>query len=306
VGFHSYVSPIGHGTVDAWPDWKHRDRTTERFSAFAVTSFPMTKFARLHVGLGRGRFVGYDGINGYLNTDVFFEEHHQWAIGLFGGVEVYVTPQVTLVAEADSRDINSGVKVNYGAFTATAAWAKMEGLLIAKGEPNGTPHFGRLDVGLTYQFNNLSGRSEVTQTREYSVPPREPGPPRLGLESLPAGPAPSASEFRLLPIYFDLNESIIRPWYAEVLERNAKAILARAKAGLKADVIIEGHCCPLASEVYNVGLGMRRAEAAKAYLVGLGVDATLLTTEAFGKANPQYRDKLEYYLDRKCEFKWKY
>ena len=306
IGLSSYVSPIGHGTTNAWPDWKYKGRTTERFSAFAVTSIPVTQFARLHVGLGRGRFVGYANNSKYFNSDVFFDQHHQWAVALFGGVEVYLTPQVALVAEAGSRDFNTGVKVNYGAFTATVAWAKMEGLLIAKGEPNGTPHFGRLEVGLTYQFNNLSGRSEVTRPREYSVPPREPGPPRLGLESLPAGPAPSASEFRLLPIYFDLNESIIRPWYAEVLERNAKAILARAKAGLKADVIIEGHCCPLASEVYNVGLGMRRAEAAKAYLVGLGVDATLLTTEAFGKANPQYRDKLEYYLDRKCEFKWKY
>ena len=306
IGLSSYVSPIGHGTANAWPDWKHPSRTTERFSAFAVTSIPVTRFARLHVGLGRGRFVGYATHSEYFNSDIFFDAYQQWAVALFGGVEVYVTPQVALVAEAGSRDFNTGVKVNYGAFTATVAWTKMEGLVFAQGEPDGCPKFGRLEVGLTYQFNNLSGRSEVTQTREYSVPPREPGPPRLGLESLPTGLAPSASEFKLLPIYFDLNESIIRPWYAEVLERNAKAILARAKAGLKADVIVEGHCCPLASEVYNVGLGMRRAEAAKAYLVELGVDATLLTTEAFGKANPQYRDKLEYYLDRKCEFKWKY
>ena len=306
VGFHSYVSPIGHGTVDAWPDWRHKDRTTERFSAFAVTSIPVTQFVRLHAGLGRGRFVGYDGINGYLNTDVFFEEHHQWAIGLFGGVEVYLTPQVTLVAEADSRDMNTGVKVNYGAFTATAAWAKMEGLLIAKGEPNGMPHFGRLEVGLTYQFSKLSGRSKATGSSEYPVPLREPGPPRLELESVPSGPTPSELRFKLLPIYFDLDKSTIWPWYDEILKRNAEVILARAKAGLKADVIIEGHCCPLASEAYNVDLAMQRAEAAKAYLVGLGVDSTLLTTEAFSEANPRHRDKLEYYLDRKCEFKWRY
>jgi peptidoglycan-associated lipoprotein len=306
IGLSSYVSPIGHDTANAWPDWKYKYRTTERFSAFAVTSIPVTKSARLHVGLGRGRFVGYATHSKYFNSDIFFNEYHQWAVALFGGVEVHVTPQVALVAEAGSRDFNTGVKVNYGAFTATVAWTKMEGLVFAKGEPEGCPEFGRLEVGLTYQFNNLSGPSEVTRPREHYVPPVEPGLPRLAVESVPTGPAPSKLEFKLLPIYFDLDKSTIWPWYDEVLKRNADAILAKAKAGLKADVIIEGHCCPLASEAYNVGLGMRRAEAAKAYLVGLGIDPALLTTESFGKAIPPYRDRAEYYLDRRCEFKWRY
>jgi outer membrane protein OmpA-like peptidoglycan-associated protein len=305
IGLSSYVSPIGHGTANAWPDWTYMDRTTERFSPFAVTSIPVTRFARLHLGLGRGRFVGYASHSKYFNSDIFFDDYHQWAVALFGGVEVYVTPQVALVAEAGSRDFNTGVKVNYGAFTATVAWTKMEGLIFAKGEPDGCPKFGRLEVGLTYQFNNLSGLSEVTRPGGRIVPPMEPVPPSLGPVVVPTRPAPSEPRFRLLPIYFDIDKSDIRPWCAEILKRNAEAILARAKAGLKADVIIEGHCCPLASEVYNVGLGMRRAEAAKAYLVGLGVDATLLTAATFGNANPQYRDKAEYYLDRKCEFKWR-
>jgi peptidoglycan-associated lipoprotein len=134
----------------------------------------------------------------------------------------------------------------------------------------------------------------------------EPVPPPPEPVQVPTGPAPSELKFELLPIYFDLDMSIIRPGDAEILRRNAEAILAKAKAGLKADVLIEGHCCPLASEMYNIGLGMRRAEAAKAYLVGLGVDAALLTTETFGEANPPYTDPVEYYLDRRCEFKWKY
>jgi outer membrane protein OmpA-like peptidoglycan-associated protein len=178
----------------------------------------------------------------------------------------------------------------------------MEGLVFAKGEPEGCPKFGRLEVGLTYQFNSLSGRLGGTRPREHFVPPMEPGPPRLKLESLPTGPVPS----ELLPVYFELDKSVIRPEYDEVLKRNAEAILAKAKAGLRADVIIEGYCCPLASEVYNVDLGIQRAEAAKAHLVALGVDPALLTTVSFGSANPRYRDRVEYYLDRRCEFKWKY
>jgi outer membrane protein OmpA-like peptidoglycan-associated protein len=306
IGLSSYVSPIGDGREDAWPDWKYKNRTIDRFSAFAVTNIPVTKFVRLHVGLGRGRFVGYDGINRHLNTDIFFGEQHQWAVGLFGGAEVYVTPQVALVAEVSGRDMNSGVKVNYAAFTATVAWTKMEGMIIAAGEPEGCPKYGRLEVGLTYQYDSRSYRTEATRPHGYVVPPAGPVPPRLGTVETSTGPATSESEFRLLPIYFDLDKSTIWPWCADILKRNAEAILARAKAGLKADVIIEGYHCALASEVYDVGLGLRRAEAAKAYLVGLGVDAALLTTEASGNVNPRHRDKAEYYLDRKCEFKWKY
>ena len=55
-----------------------------------------------------------------------------------------------------------------------------------------------------------------------------------------------------------------------------------------------------------VALISKRAEAAKAYLVGLGVDAALLTTESLGNANLPNQDKVEYYLDRRDEFKWKY
>jgi outer membrane protein OmpA-like peptidoglycan-associated protein len=309
IGFYDYISPIGHDSANAWPDWKYRNnmgtelvRTHERFSVFAVTSIPVTKFARLHVGLGRGRFVGYSEHSKYFNSDFFFDDqYHQWAVALFGGAEVYVHPQVALVAEASTRELNTGVKASFGPFDATVAWTKMEGLLFPKGV-EGDEQFGRLYAGVTYRFSNW----DAFRPREsYCVPPMEPVPsPEPVL--VPTGTDPSELKFELLPIYFDLDQSNIRLGDAEILRRNAEAILAKAKAGLKADVLIEGHCCPLASEMYNIGLGMRRAEAAKAYLVGLGVDAALLTTETFGEANPPYTDPVEYYLDRRCEFKWKY
>jgi len=302
VGFNSYISPIGHDTANAWPDWKYKDRTTERFSAFAVASIPVTKFARLHLGLGRGRFVGYDAHSKYFNTDIFFNECHQWALSLFGGVEVYVNPHVALVAEATGRDLNSGVKANFGPVTAAVAWDKMEGLLLSKGDER----FGRLVFGVSYQFDNLFRHP----ARPVVPAPAPPAPPPESVPVTAPQPKPETVavapvKFDLLPIHFDLDKSVIRPGDAEILKRNAEAIIAKTKAGLKADVIIEGHCCPLASEGYNVGLGMRRAESAKAYLVGLGVDAALLTTESFGKANLPYTSEAEYYLDRRCDFKWK-
>jgi len=311
IGFHDYISPIGHDSANAWPDWKYRNnmstelvRTHERFSAFAVTTIPVTRFARLHAGVGRGRFVGYSERSRFFNSDYFYDDqYHQWAVALFGGAEVYVHPHVALVAEASTRELNTGVKASFGPVDATVAWTKMEGLLFPKGENEWDVQFGRLYVGVTYRFSNW----DAFRPREsYCVPPMEPVPPPPGPIEVPVGPAPSAMKFELLPIYFDLDQSVIRPGDAEILRRNAEAILAKARAGLKADVLIEGHCCPLASEMYNVGLGMRRAEAAKAYLVGLGVDAALLKTETFGEAYPPYTDPADYHLDRRCEFKWKY
>jgi len=158
VGIHSYVSPIGNGRDAAWPDWRYYDstgkyiRTCENFSAFMVASVPITGLARLTLGLGRGRFVGYDGPNECLNTDIFFRDYHQWAVGVFGGFELYLTPQVALCAEADSRDANAGVKGLFGPVSVLVAVCKVEGLVAS------TDRFGRLAVDLSWQFDRLLRR----------------------------------------------------------------------------------------------------------------------------------------------------
>jgi len=159
IGIGRYVSPIGNGKA-AWPDWQYYDTTGayirpfENFSAFIVTSVPITGLARISVGLGRGRFVGYDRANDYLNTDVFFKEYHQWAIGLFGGFELYLTPQIALCAEGDSRDANAGVKGFFGPVSVLVSVCKIEGLIARNKEHR----FGRLAIDLSWQFEHLFGR----------------------------------------------------------------------------------------------------------------------------------------------------
>ncbi|MGH6786720.1 MAG: peptidoglycan-associated lipoprotein Pal [Novosphingobium sp.] len=49
---------------------------------------------------------------------------------------------------------------------------------------------------------------------------------------------------------------------------------------------IEGHCDERGTRDYNLALGERRANAAKNYLVGLGIDAGRLTTVSYGKERP--------------------
>jgi peptidoglycan-associated lipoprotein len=51
-------------------------------------------------------------------------------------------------------------------------------------------------------------------------------------------------------------------------------------------IVIEGHCDERGSEEYNLALGDRRADAAKNYLVSLGIPADRIRTASVGKERP--------------------
>ncbi|MDP3674803.1 MAG: peptidoglycan-associated lipoprotein Pal [Novosphingobium sp.] len=51
-------------------------------------------------------------------------------------------------------------------------------------------------------------------------------------------------------------------------------------------VTIEGHADERGTRDYNLALGERRANAARTYLIGLGVGAELIQTVSFGKERP--------------------
>jgi peptidoglycan-associated lipoprotein len=51
-------------------------------------------------------------------------------------------------------------------------------------------------------------------------------------------------------------------------------------------VTIEGHCDERGTREYNIGLGARRANAVKEYLVSLGVSSGRVDTVSYGKERP--------------------
>jgi peptidoglycan-associated lipoprotein len=51
-------------------------------------------------------------------------------------------------------------------------------------------------------------------------------------------------------------------------------------------VSVEGHCDERGTRDYNLALGERRANAAKNFLIGLGVSAARITTISYGKERP--------------------
>ena len=74
------------------------------------------------------------------------------------------------------------------------------------------------------------------------------------------------------------------------LSSDAQATLSRQASWLKsypeASIRIEGNCDERGTREYNLALGARRANAAKDYLVGLGVDPSRITTISYGKERP--------------------
>jgi len=87
-----------------------------------------------------------------------------------------------------------------------------------------------------------------------------------------------------------VNEMIHFAFDSSVLDATAQEILKQKAAYLQANpdvrVVIEGHCDERGTVEYNLALGERRAEAAKAFLVNLGIDAGRLETISYGEERP--------------------
>jgi len=102
------------------------------------------------------------------------------------------------------------------------------------------------------------------------------------------GPAPgSQADFQAFTqggdtIYFDTDMYNIDSVDAAALQKQAQWLLKYPARR----ATVEGHCDERGTRDYNLALGERRANAAKNYLAGLGVDAARLTTVSYGKERP--------------------
>ncbi len=86
----------------------------------------------------------------------------------------------------------------------------------------------------------------------------------------------------LKDIHFEFDKYEIRQKDEEILRENA----AFLKINPKMKVQIEGHCDEKGTSEYNLALGERRANAAKRYLVALGVSSNRLSTISYGEERP--------------------
>jgi peptidoglycan-associated lipoprotein len=148
-------------------------------------------------------------------------------------------------------------------------------------------------------------------------PPAAPAPPPPPPPPPPPTPAPPPplteeqifakktleevnKEHPLEDVFFDYDKYEIRGDSTGALQKDADWM----KKWTSTQVTIEGHCDPRGSSEYNLGLGSRRANAVKDYLVNLGVPAGRLTVVSKGKEQPWCSEQNEacYQQDRRGHF----
>ncbi len=137
----------------------------------------------------------------------------------------------------------------------------------------------------------LAGCGCFMQAQKGEAPPPKPpeqAPPvaeekkEVVVVTPPPPPPPPPPAAAMQTINFDFDKYNIRPQDAEILKKNVDWF----KANPGAKVRIEGNCDERGTVEYNLALGQKRADAAKNYLTGLGVDGKLLDTISYGKERP--------------------
>jgi len=126
---------------------------------------------------------------------------------------------------------------------------------------------------------NAAAEARVTVTPPAAVTP-------------PLQPAISDSAFfeaKIQDAFFDYDQYSLREDAKKALQSNALALAERP--GIR--ITIEGHCDERGSEKYNLSLGDMRANAAKEFLLSLGVSAGRIDTISYGEERPFCEDHNE-------------
>jgi peptidoglycan-associated lipoprotein len=146
-----------------------------------------------------------------------------------------------------------------------------------------------------------------------AAPPRPPAPPEPVAEPtiVPPEPVPedaissaSLDELNknspLKPVFYELDSSDLNAVGQKILDENA-AVLKKYSTWA---VTVEGHCDERGTAEYNLALGERRAIAARAYLVSLGIAADRVRTVSYGKEFPfdPGHDEAAFAKNRRAHF----
>ncbi|HEY2460401.1 MAG TPA: peptidoglycan-associated lipoprotein Pal [Candidatus Acidoferrum sp.] len=182
-------------------------------------------------------------------------------------------PTVTLQADPTSINPGDSSTLSWTSNNATQVTVSPEiGTVTAQGSAKVTPTQSTTYT-ITASGPGGSGTASARVTVSAAVAPTEP-PPSESDDAIWNREVQDA--------YFDFNKADIRS--------DARAALAKTAEYLRNNpqirVTIEGHCDERGSTEYNLALGDRRANAAKQYLVSLGLSADRLSSVSFGKEKP--------------------
>jgi len=158
------------------------------------------------------------------------------------------------------------------------------------GSGEGTPSGESSLVGPKEEAGDMRGRD--VRFRDL-----EPGRAGKGGADLPF----EAKAFEEEMIFFEFDRYDLSPQARAILEKKAIWLKNNPKYRLR----IEGHCDERGTNEYNLALGDRRANAAKNYLVSLGVEPERISTISYGEERPLDPRNTEdaYSKNRRAEFK---
>lgn len=103
-------------------------------------------------------------------------------------------------------------------------------------------------------------------------------------------------------IYFDFDQSDLKPQYADLLARHANKLANNSATRIR----LEGHADERGSREYNIGLGERRSQAVRRMLLIQGATTIQISTVSFGEERPAAFGSNEeaYALNRRVEIKY--
>ena len=188
-------------------------------------------------------------------------------------------PSVSLTVEPSTIQRGQSAMLRWGSQNVTDAELQPE---VGPVDPQGTRSVSPTD-STTYTLigRGAGGSAQATARLTVTAPPPPPTPP-------PPPPPPPKESLRdiynrgISDAYFDFDKSDIRDDARSNLTRSAELLRANPTITIQ----IEGHCDERGSVAYNLGLGDRRANSARDFLVSLGISGDRITTISYGKERP--------------------
>ena len=193
-----------------------------------------------------------------------------------------VQPTVTL--NASPTTVNPGASVTLTWSSANATDLSIDPSIGKVATDGSTPVTPTESTTYMITANGPGGTAtataRVTVTGGAAVAPPTSGTP-AGISELFAQNVRDA--------FFDFNKADIRADAREALTKDAEFLRTYPTV----HITIEGHCDERGSTEYNLGLGARRAQAAKNYLTSLGISADRIDTVSWGKERPFCQESTE-------------
>jgi peptidoglycan-associated lipoprotein len=182
-------------------------------------------------------------------------------------------PTVSLKPSAVQIKAGDSVTLSWTSTDATdLSLAPGVGKVAAEGSVPVTP---TQSTTYTITASGPGGTASASANITVSGPEEAPGPQATaGLDQL--------FQANVKDAFFDFNKADIRGDARDALLKTAEFL--RSYPQIR--VSIEGHCDDRGSTEYNLGLGQRRAQAARDYLVSLGIPAERMETVSWGKERP--------------------